>query len=149
MISVWRHYKMNMCFLHAPKGNLYQSKPAQVWFFFTEILRYIRPGTQYLWWHIFPPGIALVFLLLAEHYLTHMSKEPIIRHSYQWCANPCMANKVESWWWWLIDFVWTGSKIVQQELIEVLCNDSTGCKEVGDNDFHRCRQWQTLNLSVT
>ena len=42
---------------------------------------------------------------------------------------------------WLIDFEWTGSKIVQQELIEVLCNDSTGFKEVDDNDdSHRSRQ---------
>ena len=31
----------------------------------------------------------------------------------------------------------TGSKIVEQELIEVLCDDSTGCKEADANgDFH-------------
>ena len=42
--------------------------------------------------------------------------------------------KLESWLWLIIDFEW----IVQQELITVLCDDSTGCKEAGDNDdFHR------------
>ena len=40
--------------------------------------------------------------------------------------------------------------IVQQELIKVLCDDYTGCKEAGDNDdFHRDRQRKTLNMSVT
>ena len=39
-----------------------------------------------------------------------------------------------------MDFEWTGGKIVQQELIEILCDESTGCKEAGDNDeFHRSR----------
>ena len=32
---------------------------------------------------------------------------------------------------------------------EVLCDDSTSCKEAGDNnDYHRSRQRQTFNMSV-
>ena len=45
--------------------------------------------------------------------------------------------------------MWTGGKIVQQEIIEILCDDSTSCKEAGDNnDYHRSRQQQTFNMSV-
>ena len=34
-------------------------------------------------------------------------------------------------------------------MIEILCGDSTSCKEVGDNnDYHRSRQRQTFNMSV-
>ena len=34
-------------------------------------------------------------------------------------------------------------------MIEILCDDSTSCKEVCDNnDYHRSRQQQTLNMSV-
>ena len=34
-------------------------------------------------------------------------------------------------------------------MIEILCNDSTSCKEVCDNnDYHRSRQQQTFNMSV-
>ena len=34
-------------------------------------------------------------------------------------------------------------------MIEILCDDSTGCKETGDNnDYHRSRQGQTFNMSV-
>ena len=34
-------------------------------------------------------------------------------------------------------------------MIEILCDDSTSCKEVGDNnDYHRSRQGQTFNMSV-
>ena len=34
-------------------------------------------------------------------------------------------------------------------MIEILCADSTSCKEAGDNnDYHRSRQRQTLNMSV-
>ena len=34
-------------------------------------------------------------------------------------------------------------------MIEILCDDSTGCKEACDNnDFYRSRQRQTFNMSV-
>ena len=34
-------------------------------------------------------------------------------------------------------------------MIEILCDDSTSCKEACDNnDFHRGRQRQTFNVSV-
>ena len=34
-------------------------------------------------------------------------------------------------------------------MIEILCDDSTSCKEECDNnDYHRSRQRQTLNMSV-
>ena len=34
-------------------------------------------------------------------------------------------------------------------MIEILCDDSTGCKEACDNnDYHRSRQRQTFNMSV-
>ena len=34
-------------------------------------------------------------------------------------------------------------------MIEILCDDSTSCKEVCDNnDYHRSRQRQTFNVSV-
>ena len=34
-------------------------------------------------------------------------------------------------------------------MIEILCDDSSSCKEVCDNnDYHRSRQRQTLNMSV-
>ena len=33
-------------------------------------------------------------------------------------------------------------------MIEILCDDSTSCKEVCDNDYHRSRQRQTFNISV-
>ena len=34
-------------------------------------------------------------------------------------------------------------------MIEILCDDSTSCKEACDiNDYHRSRQRQTPNLSV-
>ena len=34
-------------------------------------------------------------------------------------------------------------------MIEILCDDSTSCKEVSDNiDYHRSRQRQTFNMSV-
>ena len=34
-------------------------------------------------------------------------------------------------------------------MIEILCDDSTSCKEAFDNyDNHRSRQQQTLNMSV-
>ena len=34
-------------------------------------------------------------------------------------------------------------------MIEILCCDSTSCKEVCDNnDYHRSRQHQTFNMSV-
>ena len=34
-------------------------------------------------------------------------------------------------------------------MIEILCDDSTSCKEACDNnDYHRSRQQQTFNLSV-
>ena len=34
-------------------------------------------------------------------------------------------------------------------MIEILCDDSTSCKEACDNnDYHRSRQRQTFNLSV-
>ena len=35
-------------------------------------------------------------------------------------------------------------------MIEMLCDDSTGCKEVGNNnDYHKSRQRQRFNMSVT
>ena len=34
-------------------------------------------------------------------------------------------------------------------MIEILCDDSTSCKETGINiDYHRSRQRQTFNMSV-
>ena len=34
-------------------------------------------------------------------------------------------------------------------MIEILCDDSTSCKEMGgNNDYNRSRQWQTFNMSV-
>ena len=34
-------------------------------------------------------------------------------------------------------------------MIEILCDDSTSCKEACDNnDYHRSRQRQTFNMSV-
>ena len=34
-------------------------------------------------------------------------------------------------------------------MIEILCDDSTSCKEAcDDNDYHRSRQRQTFNMSV-
>ena len=34
-------------------------------------------------------------------------------------------------------------------MIEILCDDSTSCKEAYDNnDYHRSRQRQTFNMSV-
>ena len=34
-------------------------------------------------------------------------------------------------------------------MIEILCDDSTSCKEMVDNnDYHRCRQQQMFNISV-
>ena len=33
-----------------------------------------------------------------------------------------------------MDFEWTSRKIVPQELIDILCYDSTGCKKADDND---------------
>ena len=34
-------------------------------------------------------------------------------------------------------------------MIEILCDDSTSCKEACDNnDYHRSRQLQTFNMSV-
>ena len=34
-------------------------------------------------------------------------------------------------------------------MIELLCDDSTSCKEAGDNnDYHRPGQRQTFNMSV-
>ena len=34
-------------------------------------------------------------------------------------------------------------------MIEILCDDSTSCKEVCDNnDYHRSRQRQTFNMNV-
>ena len=34
-------------------------------------------------------------------------------------------------------------------MIEILCDDSTSCKEACDNnDYHRSRQGQTFNMSV-
>ena len=34
-------------------------------------------------------------------------------------------------------------------MIEILCDDSTSCKEACDNnDYHRSRQRQTFNVSV-
>ena len=36
--------------------------------------------------------------------------------------------------------MWTDGKIVPQELIDILCDDSTGCKNESKNDFfHRSR----------
>ena len=34
-------------------------------------------------------------------------------------------------------------------MIEILCDDTTSCKEPCENyDYYRCRQQQTLNMSV-
>ena len=33
-------------------------------------------------------------------------------------------------------------------MIEILCVDSTSCKEACDNDYHRSRQRQTFNMKV-
>ena len=34
----------------------------------------------------------------------------------------------------LSDFQWTGGKIVQRELINILCNDYTACDDADDDD---------------
>ena len=40
--------------------------------------------------------------------------------------------------------------ILQQEMIKILYDVSTGCKEACDSDdYHRSRQQQTFNMSVT
>ena len=39
-------------------------------------------------------------------------------------------------------FEWTGGKIVPQTLTDMLYNDSTGCKEAGDNDIFPQKQTQ-------
>ena len=99
--------------------------------------------------HLFPPCIALVFLLLAQFHWKRMLKEPTICHSYQFPNVP-----MHEWHSWKADddgssilggLVGYGGKIVQYELIEILCDDSIGCKEAGDNDnFHRSRQDKRL-----
>ena len=33
-------------------------------------------------------------------------------------------------------------------MIEILCDDSTSCKEVCDNDYRKSRHRQTFNMSV-
>ena len=33
-------------------------------------------------------------------------------------------------------------------MIEILCDDSTSCKEACDNNYHRSRQRKTFNMSV-
>ena len=38
-----------------------------------------------------------------------------------------------------MNFEWTGSKIVEQESSEVLCDNSTGCKEADDRRVARRR----------
>ena len=38
---------------------------------------------------------------------------------------------------------------LEQAVNEILCDDSTSCKEACDNnDYHRSRQQQTFNMSV-
>ena len=79
-----------------------------------------------------------------------MFKEPITRHSYQF---PNLSS--HEWLSWKVDD--DGSSILsglvvktQLELIEILCDDSTSCKEADDNnDFNRRRQRRTFNMSVT
>ena len=65
---------------------------------------------------ILPPCRDLVFLF-AEHHWKCRLKKPIIRHSYQFPNEP---SPEEHDWKFDDDGSWTGGKIVQQELIDVL-----------------------------
>ena len=63
-----------------------------------------------------------------------MFKEPTIRHSYQFLNVPS-----HEWHSWKVDDVSSilnglVVKIVQQQMIEILCDYSTGWKEAGNND---------------
>ena len=61
-----------------------------------------------------------------------MSKEPIIRHLYQFPYVPS-----HNWHSWKVD---DGSSILSG-LVVKLCDDLTGFKKAGYNDdFHRSRQ---------
>ena len=76
--------------------------------------------------------------------MKHILKEPTIRNSYQFPNVPS-----HEWQNWKVD---NGSSILSGlvvKMIEILCDDSTSCKEACDNnDYHRCRQRQTFNMSV-
>ena len=49
-----------------------------------------------------------------------------------------------------IDFEWTGGNTVQQEMIEILSDDSTGWKEASNyNIYHGSRQRKVFDMSVT
>ena len=90
---------------------------------FTKIKRYNR--------HIFPPCIVLVVLLLAQYHLKCNFKEPTIRHSHHFPNVPS-----HEWHSWKVNYgssILSG-KIVQQEMIEILCDDSAGWKEAVNND---------------
>ena len=84
-----------------------------------------------------------------------MFKEPIISNLYKF---------PNEWHSWKVD---DGSSILsrlvaklyiepctqlekeEEEIIEILCGESTGCKEAGNNDdYHRSRQRQTFQMSV-
>ena len=77
-------------------------------------------------------------------------KEPTIRNAYQFPNVPS-----HEWHNWKVDdgspiLNWTRGKIIQQEITEILCVDSSSCKEAGNNhDYHRSIQRQTFNMSVT
>ena len=82
-------------------------------------------------------ALILVFFLLAEHHWKCILKEPIISHSYgvipmnsfQMClALKDMVGKLMS----MAHFFQNQNEIVPQELIDILCNNSTVCEEEKD-----------------
>ena len=81
-----------------------------------------------------------------------MFNEQTIRNSYQFPNVPS-----HEWHNWKVGdgsliLIGLVVKLYSGGIIEihVLCNDSTSCKEVGNNDdYHRSRQRKTCNMSVT
>ena len=86
------------------------------------------------WWHCCPCR-ALVRLSRPCRASLEMR---VLRANYQAFISQAMNGIVGK----LIDFEWTGGKIVPQDLIDILCDDSTGCKEAGDNDDFQQKQTQ-------
>ena len=67
---------------------------------------------------------------------THIQKEPTIRNSYQFPNVPS-----HEWQHWKVDnesSILSGLvvKLQYSKMIEILCDDSTSCKEAGDNNYY-------------
>ena len=79
---------------------------------------YSGPGTLLL-------TLTFVFFLLSEHHWKCRLREPINRPSHEWLS-------------WIVDddgafnFELTRGKIVPLEIIDILCDVSTGCEEVDE-----------------